>query len=59
MSGWRDTEGRTQGQRKQEQRTVERQHFVDRVRHRPLSSLRPALILVFLLIVAAALVLRM
>jgi hypothetical protein len=58
MSGWRDTEGRTRTERARERRREAHGHALDTVRHRPLSLLKPALALGFILILIAALLLR-
>jgi hypothetical protein len=58
LSGWRDTEGRTRGVRKQEEQAVDRTRFMNRLKHQPLSLLRPALFALFVLAVIAALALR-
>lgn len=40
MSGWRDTEGRTAGERKAVQGKRDRAQFAADVRHRPLTLLK-------------------
>jgi hypothetical protein len=59
MSGWRDTEGRTRGERADFERARERARTIETIRRRPLRLLRPVLLGLFVLVVVAALVLRM
>lgn len=44
-SGWRDTEGRTAAERQRLNDAAGRARFVDTVRRRPLSLVKPALML--------------
>jgi len=41
MSGWRDSDGRTASDRRKLADDAARSRFLERVRHRPLSLLRP------------------
>jgi hypothetical protein len=54
MSGWRDSEGQTPSERARDKRAEN----LDTLRHRPLSLVKPALALLFVLLLVAALVLR-
>ncbi|MGH6952395.1 MAG: hypothetical protein ACREH4_16145 [Vitreimonas sp.] len=57
--GWRDAEGRTALERRRLNGAQGRARFIDRVRHRPLSLVKPALLLAFATLLAAALILRL
>lgn len=56
MGGWRDEDGRTAAEREKNQRAGDRAHFVDTIRNRPLSLLKPALGLVFVGVLVFALI---
>jgi len=58
VSGWRDTDGRTAQQRRTVGEVEARTRFLDTVRHRPLSLVKPALGIAFVAILIAALLLR-
>ena len=53
-SGWRDAEGHTGSERHNEVRAKHFAHFLERVKHRPLSLVRPALIALFFAILILA-----
>lgn len=55
MSGWRDEDGRTAGERRKVQSEQERAHLIDTMRHRPLSLVRPILGGLFVLLLVFAL----
>jgi hypothetical protein len=55
MSGWRDADGHTAADRKTIQRAEDRAGFVDRVRRRPMSLVKPILGAVFIAILIVAL----
>lgn len=57
--GWRDAEGRTAPERRRLDSAQERARFIDRVRHRPFSLVKPALMLAFAALLAGALILRL
>jgi hypothetical protein len=56
MSGWRDSDGRTAGERKKREGDQERARFLATARHRPLSLLKGLLGFVFILVLVFALV---
>ena len=56
MSGWRDEEGRTAADRKTRVKTEERARFLETVRNRPLSLVKPALGAVFIGVLVFAVV---
>lgn len=56
MSGWRDEDGRTAADRQKTQRASDRAHFLDMLRNRPLSLVKPALGLVFVGVLVFALI---
>lgn len=60
MSGWRDADGNTAADRRKQDDAAARARFLDRVRSRPLSLVKPALSALFvgLLIVALLMALR-
>ncbi|MBY0565586.1 MAG: hypothetical protein K2P58_15560 [Hyphomonadaceae bacterium] len=58
MSGWRDTDGRTPETRRRENAAVERARFLDTLKRRPQTFVKPVLFTLFVLVIAAALLLR-
>lgn len=60
MSGWRDADGRTAADRRKQESDAAQARFVDRVRNRPLSLVKPTLSALFvaMLIVAILMALR-
>lgn len=59
MAGWRDAEGRTAAERRTLESAEVRARFIDRVRRRPLSLVKPALMLAFAALLIGALILRL
>ena len=59
MSGWRDTDGNTAGERSKLRADQERNAFFAAVRHRPLSLLKGFLGLAFIFVLVLALLLAM
>lgn len=57
-SGWRDTDGRTAAERKAHAQAAQRASFIERVRDRPLSLVRPLLIGLFFALIILAVALR-
>lgn len=55
MSGWRDQDGRTAGERRKVEGEQERTRLLETVRHRPLSLVRPILGGPFVLLLVLAL----
>jgi len=58
MSGWRDTDGRTAAERRRVEGEQARARFGDTVRHRPLSLVKPALMIALAALIAWVLVSR-
>jgi len=54
MPGWRDAEGRTAADRRQQQSAANRADFFDTLRTRPLSLIRPVLGALFILVLVFA-----
>ena len=59
MSGWRDADGNTAGERRKLRAKQERDSFAAAVRHRPLSLLKGLLGLAFIFVLVLALLLAM
>lgn len=56
MSGWRDEDGRTAAERRKGDQAKERARFVETVRNRPLSLVKPALGALFVGVLVFALI---
>ena len=56
MSGWRDQDGNTAAERRKVSGERERARFLETVRHRPLSLVRPILGGLFVLVLIFALI---
>jgi len=57
MSGWRDADGRTAADRQKQENEAAQARFVERVRNRPLSVVKPALSAAFVAVLIIALLL--
>jgi hypothetical protein len=57
MSGWRDVEGRTNAERRRANADTERKSFLDRLRNRPTSLVKPLLGFCFVVVLVFALML--
>lgn len=57
MSGWRDTDGRTAGERRAREDQAARARFAETLKNRPLSLVKPALSALFVLVLIIALLL--
>jgi hypothetical protein len=57
--GWRDADGRTASERRRLRGAEERARFLDTVRRRPLSLVRPTLVLALAALLIFALVSRL
>ena len=59
VGGWREAEGRTASERRRIESGEGRARFIGRVRRRPLSLMKPALMLAFAALLIGALILRL
>jgi hypothetical protein len=56
MGGWRDLDGRTHAERRQSNAQTERRAFLDTLRHRPASLVKPLLGFLFVMVLVFALI---
>jgi hypothetical protein len=57
MSGWRDTDGRTAGERRTREDQAARARLAETVKNRPLSLVKPIFSALFVLVLIVALLL--